>query len=142
MPPWQDDASIADDEFLWRRVLVDNSAHVEKDPVTGEPRPTSGAFRSSREITSVAIASLTTQERFLAQHSRHSAVKVTARAVRAAGCIIVRDRSPSEDESHAHIIGSRTDGTLTGGEAKRIAKNADWLVYRPLDSQPEQTRLR
>jgi hypothetical protein len=127
---WQNDASISDDEILWRRVLADDPAHVKKDPVTGEPRPNSGAFRSSKEITSVGIASLTTIDDFLASYPRHSIVGITARAVREAGCMLVRDRIENEGQEHIHIVASRADGILTGGEARKLADRAQWVLYR------------
>lgn len=130
MPEWRDDPTINDDEHLWRRVLVDDPFQVKKDPKTGQPRPSSAAFKSSTQLTSVAVASLTTPEEFLAGFSRHSLVEVNARAVRDAGCILVRDPEPG-NPAHAHIIGiTREDGRLTSSEARRIADKARWVVYK------------
>jgi len=137
--PWQDDASISPNEILWRRVLADDPAHVKVDPVTGEWRPNSGAFRSTTEIVSVAIASLTTIEKYLAAYPRHSLVGITAGAVREALCMIVRDRIEDEGEEHVHIVGVRDDGFLTGSETKRLSRKAEFvfctLVPRPRSSQ-------
>ena len=135
MPPWEDDASISDDEILWRRVLADDPAHVKIDPETGEWRPNSGAFRSTTEIISVAIASLTTIEGYLASYPRHSIVGITRGAVREAGCKIVQDRIANEGEEHVHIVGSRDDGFLTGSETKKLSRQARF-VYCALVARP------
>ena len=130
MPEWRDDPTIPGDERLWRRVLVDDPSHVKKDSSTGQAHVSSGAFKSHTELTSVAIASLTTREDFLSGFPRHSIVGVTARAIRDAGCIIARDPNP-EDRAHAHIIGTkREDGLLTSSEAKKIVNQATWVVYK------------
>ena len=130
MPQWHDDLTISDDEWLWRRVLVDDPSHVQRNPVTATPEISSGAFKSRTVLTSVAIASLTTPQDFVAGYPKHSFVAVTARTVRETGCIIVRDPKP-DDPAHANIIGTkRADGLLTGAEAKKIANHARWVLYR------------
>lgn len=136
--PWQDDASISPDEVLWRRVLADDPAHVKIDPATGEWRPNSGAFRSTAEIISVGIASLTTIEEYLASYPRHSIVGITAQAVREAGCMIVQDRIENEGEEHVHIVGERDDGFLTKSEAKKLSKKAEF-VYCALVARPQSS---
>jgi hypothetical protein len=134
VPEWRDDPTISEDERLWRRVLVDDPSHIKRDSVTGEARPSSGAFKSHTELTSVAIASLTTPEDFLAGFPRHSIVEVTARAVRETGCLIARDPTP-DDPAHAHIMSTkREDGHLTSSEARKIANQATWVVYREAEN--------
>ncbi|MBM2847028.1 MAG: hypothetical protein HW407_2340 [Bacteroidetes bacterium] len=130
MPEWRDDLTISNQERLWRRVPANDPDHVKKAPITGEPRLSSAAFKSRTVLISVAIASLTTPEDLLVGYPEHSIVEVTARVVREAGCIIVRDPKPG-DTAHAHIIGTkREDGHLTPSEVGNIANQATWVIYK------------
>jgi len=131
VPEWQDDVSVDDDTRLWRRILVDDPAQIKQDPNTGEPRPSSGAFRSTTELVSITIVSSTMNSSdYLAEFPKHSLVEITARAVRDADCIIVREPTP-EDPGHANIISNkREDGLLTPSQARKISRTARWVVYK------------
>jgi hypothetical protein len=134
MPERVDDPSIGDDEVLWRRINPD-WIQVEVD---GTVRPKSMAFvdRRSQEL-SVHIASIMADPN-LALHDRpdDSLAAIRAGHPRSLGYAIVRDPKP-DDPSHALICVSTAQGEtgkITQGDARKIAKQAVWVVLRAASS--------
>lgn len=129
MPESHNDPTISDSERLWRRI---HPVHIKME--SGEPRPSSAAFRSKTDRISVAIASLTTPETVLANYPRHSLAEFGVGFARSTGCGVVRNPLPS-DPAHALLNGTASRGHLTKSEARRIAGQARWVRLQ----QPQQS---
>ncbi len=123
MPDPLDDVTIGNDERLLHRVRPED---IVVDSETGQLRPSSAAFRSTSNIISVAIASLTTPERILADYPNYSLVDVDVGTVRSLGCRVVREPLPG-DPSHALLYGSGPDGRMKKSQAREIVKRCRWV---------------
>jgi hypothetical protein len=123
------DPTIPNDELLYHRVYPE-PLRIYIDPVSREPRPTSGDFHSKdHEPLSVDLASLTTPEESLSRAPGFYLSAVQAGDVRdpACGCGIVRDPEP-ENRAHALIYGRGKGGALTKGQREKVAKQARFIV--------------
>ena len=120
-----DDPTIDDNDRLFHRIGPDQ---VSKDASSGRYRPSSGAFRSTTNIVSVNLASLTSAESVLAKYPTQFLAEATAREVRSLGCKIVRDPEPPDNLSHALVYGNAPDGGLTKAQARGIAKCCRWVL--------------
>ena len=117
-----DDATIRDEDALWRRLLP-GWIHLS---ATGDVLISSVAFKDRRSgELSVHLAALADQRRVLAFRPGDGLAELLARIPRSVGCPIVRDPDP-DDPSHALICSSRTHGKLR--VAKEMAKSARLLV--------------
>jgi len=118
----EDDPSIPDSEQLFRRVITNADAIVPLGD--GRFRPSSAAFRDNEPL-SVDLSSLSTAEqtRDRERSRRFHVAAVSVAAVRAAGCVVRRDRLDN-NPAHALIYGHHASGGLTGGDAGKIAKQA------------------
>lgn len=120
---YADDATIADEEVLWRR-LIPEWVRAEGETV----RISEGAFRTHE--MSVHIASLTSAGQVLASYPGVRLARFTAGDVRATGCILFRAPT-EEDPSHAIVCrrDHRPDNPrrLTGSQAKGIANRCTVL---------------
>lgn len=128
MPPTNrvDDPTISNNERLWRRV---HPSQIKPDQETGNPIPSSAAFRPSDEM-SVHLASLTSPEAVLANYPQHGLAEFTAGVARSIGCILVRNPL-SDDPAHALVCGKNPTGHLSKSEAREIARQARWVIFRP-----------
>lgn len=118
---WADDQSIDNDAVLWRGATPNL---IELDPVSGKVIPREGAFRT--QVVSMNVASETTVAVMHAKCPTWRLWAVTAKQIRDAGCIIVRDPEP-DDQSHVNVLrGDRPGERLTGGMANRLRRNGYW----------------
>jgi hypothetical protein len=126
MPTRVDDPTIGDEEVLWRRIRPE---WVQREP-DGTSRPGSFAFmdRTPSAELSVHIASLTDQDCVLQGYPQDNLAAIKAGHPRSLGYAIVRDPTP-EDPSHALICPSPNKGN-----ARKIAKQASWVVLRDSSS--------
>lgn len=122
MPEPVDDLAIGDDERLFHRI---RPVDTYLEP-SGECRPTSGAFRYIKNVTSVDIASLTTPEQTLEDYPTFRLVEIEAGFLRSLGCRIVRDLQP-DNPAHALVYGSAPEGRLTKTQAREVAKKCKWV---------------
>lgn len=120
-PP--DDLSVRDDERLLHRICPSD---VFVNPDTGHTRPTSAAFRSTSNITSVAIASMVNGQELLKDYPDWKLVEIDVGTLRSLGCRIVRDPQPGY-ESHALVYGSAPNGRMTKSQAREIAERCRWV---------------
>ena len=121
-----DDQSISDTEFLWRRVLPGQEHYDEQ---LERFRPQSGAVFDADSELSVDIASLTTKENCLANApSKMYLAEISVEIVRRAGCRVIR--APLEgNPAHALVCGDHRNGGPTQGQARAIAKDAQFVVF-------------
>lgn len=126
-----DDKSISDAQLLWRRVLPNQ---VYDDQQLKRWRPESGALVDTNSQLSVDIASLTTKENCLATApSKMHLAEFSAGTVRRAGCGVIRDPLDG-NPAHALVCGSHRHGGPTGGQAKKMAKDAILIDF---ENSPE-----
>jgi hypothetical protein len=122
MPQRVDDPTIGDDEVLWRRIYPE-WIQQESD---GTARPKSFSFidRRSHEL-SVHIASVMVDPNLALQgRPDDSLAAIRAGHPRSLGYALVSDPKP-DDPSHALICPSPNQG-----DARKIAKQATWVVLR------------
>ena len=115
-----DDASILDQEELLRRLASDEQAFVVRDTVTGERRPSSGAFKPDADGVSVyqstLLAGAGLSPADVLTHPANLVVGFLAADARAIGLGVRPDRWPPEDHghprgvAHALLIGFETLG--------------------------------
>jgi hypothetical protein len=125
VPQRPDDPSISNDERLWRRV---HPSQFKPYSGTG-PSEISSAVFSTREEVSVAIASETTLEVFVANHLEYSVVEFTAGAARRIGCTVVRDPLPN-DQAHALVCGPRSNGQLNKTQQELLKQASRLILFR------------
>lgn len=126
MPEPQDDVSIRDEERLLRRI---RPGDIYFDTVSNQFRPQSNCFRSTTDIISVHIASLTSPEAVLSEYPAFSLIEITAGELRSFHCILVRD--PLEnDVAHALVFGEAPGGRMSKGQAKTIVKHCRWVCLK------------
>ena len=125
-----DDASIADDDEIWRRIPP---SQIIFDENLGRHRPTSNAFKSSSSghPLSVYVAKLVTEsgrtaESILEQWPEYSMAALSVGALRRRGLGIRVEIDPAypEEEAHAVVLGR------TRGPSKKLCKEATWVVLR------------
>lgn len=119
-----DDASIGDVAELWRGI---SPLWLETDPVTGEQRPMSAAFKTAN--MSVLIGAETNVAEILSKLPPGSRVaKFTAGEVRSLGCIVVRDGNPPNLPSHALVLHKDGYGKrITNSQGHKIRDLARWV---------------
>lgn len=125
MPQRPDDPSIDNNERLWRRV---HPTQINIDSGTGDPDVSSAVF-STREEVSVAIASETTLEIFVANNPEHSVVEFTVGSARSAGCTVVRDPL-ADDPAHALVCGPRSHGQLNKTQQELLKQASRLVLFR------------
>ncbi|SRR6266568_5334723 len=133
----EDDKSIADDQFLYRRIFPRPDALI---PVEGGYRPMSGALQDKDQATSVDLAAEChaedTRDRDTSQHWHVARIPVAA--VRAQqGCRVIR-RPKESNPAHAVIYGKGKNGYLTDGPASNIAKQSRIFLLNPLAPAPKK----
>lgn len=106
-----DDATITDDEELWRRI---HPRWIVFDDNTGGPRVSSAAFDDSRDgsPTSVLLAEIArltgrTESESLAGYEGYGLVSLTAGQARRCHQGVVRDPLP-EEPAHALVFGPKS----------------------------------
>lgn len=121
-PP--DDASIADDAILWRRVP---DRHFVPGP-DGRLRPSSAAFDDGGDGDSMS-AVLAEAERnpcpVLQGNDGWGLVAIEVRLIRELGWRVERDPVPDEP---AHVL---VHGDKTKGKMRRVAKECIWVIPPP-----------
>ena len=125
MPQRPDDSTISDDQRLWRRV---HPSQFKPRSGTG-PSEISSAVFSTREEVSVAIASETTLDLFVANHLEYGVIEFTAGAARRMGCTVVRDSLPN-DPAHALVCGPRSNGQLTKTQQELLKQASRLILFR------------
>ncbi len=117
-----DDATIAEDATLWRRVPPD---WVIFDPNLGRKRPTSQAFEDSRGSPMSAFLAQECAEtsNLLAGHPGFLVVSLTARMAREVGLKIVRDPLAAGPRGHVLVVGKKT-----GKIRDTLAKSCNWVT--------------
>ena len=122
----QDDASISDDETLYRRI---SELFVQFDENLARPRPSTQAFKQGGPdgLVSVYLCSETTPEAVMSEGPEKWLATIEVGALRSLGLGIVR--SPSDGgPGHCDITGRKTRGAL-----RRIAASALWVPgYAPI----------
>lgn len=118
---WVDDQSIDNETVLWRGVTPDL---IEVDPISGRVIPREGAFRT--QLVSMNITAATTVAAMQRKCPAWRLWAVSARQIRDAGCIIVREPQ-LDDPSHVNVLrGDRPGDRLSGGMANRLRRNGYW----------------
>lgn len=119
-----DDASIADAEPLWRRIL---RAWVCADQLGGS-RPMSIAFRDGRSgEVSVHRGNMTAPQAVLAGHPGDSIASVLAGECRGVGYVVASDPTPS-DPSHALLCCPPMSHSEKKKAERKLAEAAHWVV--------------
>src|SRR5437764_15371029 len=102
--PAADDPNIVDDEELLRRLAAGDEAFVVVDAVTGELRPSSGAFKPDEDGVSVYQSTLLADAGLSAAdvmtHPVILVVGFLAGDARAIGLGVRPDRWPPDDQGH------------------------------------------
>lgn len=110
---------------MWRRI-PNWPDFVVRDRGTGEPRPSSMAFKDDRDgdPTSVYLAdeALTT-DAVMAGHEGFGLAAITAEVVHACGLDVVRRAEPGFPY-HAVLVGPKTDSV-----ARKLARAATWVIH-------------
>jgi hypothetical protein len=124
--PYVDDATIADQELLLRRI---RPAWIIPDHNRGRWRPSKAAFQDSEDGSPMSIhlaavfqsAGLPLASA-LAGHEGYGLVSFTAGVVRSLGQIVVRDPQPS-DPAHGLVAGNKTES-----RRKRLMESSEWVI--------------
>lgn len=116
----EDDASIADETVLWRRVHPDQIVPGHNN----ETCPSSQAFQntSGTDRMSVNIAEETTIEDTLRGYEDHFIVAIEAGFVRGQNQGVIR-RPREDNPAHAEVTGNKTRGVR-----KRLSAASQWVV--------------
>ncbi len=127
MPQREDDPTILDDDFLWRRI-VNNPNMITRDS-DGKLRPSSAAFRDGHTgEVSVHLARLTTLEKVLLDKPEVGIVEINAGYPRTLEHKIVHDPNDT-DPSHTLICPPDKSPKQTKKDARLMAEHARWLLY-------------
>ena len=131
-----DDNSITNDQYLYRRIIPDPDALV---PVEGGFRPMSAALQEKDEPTSVDLAVLCRPEDTRDRDTSRPwhVARIPVAAVRAYGCRVVR-RPLTDNPAHAEIYGKGKNGYLTDGPARNIAKQSRIIPQNLLAPPPKR----
>lgn len=134
--PHVDDATIADEELLLRRV---RPAWIIADHNRGCWRPSKAAFQDSEDgspmsvhLTSVLLEAGLPSTSPLGGHEGYGLVSFTAGLVRTLGQIVVRDPQPN-DPAHGLVAGNKTEG-----RRKRIVEASVWVTPQDKPLPPEK----
>lgn len=122
MPPYEDDATLDNDEVLWRRVP---NQWVKFDDNLNYFRPSSQAFQDSRDGTPMSVfiaAECGGVEDALAEHDAFLLVSFSVGEVRELGLGVTRDPKPGAP-AHALVFGKKT-----GSVRSSLAKGCEWVV--------------
>ena len=117
----EDDASILDQDRLFRRVSV-NQVRWEN----GSPRPTSAVFKTTElsvNIESLLIAQSREPKDSLKNHPAEFLTAIVAGAVRCHGHPIVKDVDPPNDPAHGLVLGKKREGF-----ANAMVRTHQWIV--------------
>ncbi len=124
-----DDASIADDDQIWRRIAP---IQIIFDDNLGRFRPTSGAFRGNGRLFCVYVARLVEESGRSAESilderwPESSMATLAAVAFRARGLGIAAELDPDypDETAHAVVFGK------TRRPSRKLCKEAKWAVLR------------
>lgn len=140
-PVYQDNASIRDEERLFRRVHI---AQLVKDDDTGLARISSGVFKEkelSINIESVLEEAGFSAKACLQNRSAHKLISISAGNARGFGQAICHDPLPT-DLSHGLVYGSKNSRSIHDG----LRSAASWVIPtdppRYDDVQAEMLKLR
>lgn len=128
MPLRVSDESIADDELLWRRIC--DVPQWIKELEDGEIKPSSAAFLDNyTNEVSVNVASLTTQEDVMREHSDMGLVSIKAGLPRSLQHIVAA--TPEiEDISHRVICPPpEVKGNKRKSLARKMAEESKWILH-------------
>jgi hypothetical protein len=120
---YQDDASIQDDERLFRRVHI---TQLVRDDDTGLVRVSSGVFKDkelSINIESVLARTGSSAEACLQKYKAHKLVSITAENGRNFGQAICHDPL-TNDPSHGLVYGSKSARNIHDG----LRAVAVWVI--------------
>ena len=122
-PVFQDNASISDEERLFRRVHL---LLLVRDDDTESVRVSSGAFKDkelSVNIESTLAADGGSAETCLRNYKTHVLISITAGNARQLDQAVCRDPLP-EDHSHGLVYGSKSKS----GVSERLRTAAAWVI--------------
>jgi hypothetical protein len=122
-PDYQDDASIANDDRLYRRIHL---SQLVRDEDTGLARVSSGAFRDkdlSVNIESVLQNEGKSAPACLQNHLAHKLMSLTAVEARQHRQCVCRDPLP-HDLSHGLVFGSKSNRRILEG----LRDSAKWMI--------------
>lgn len=131
VPPkdYTDDASIEDDDALWRRIPP---VHQIPDENQGGMRPSSAAFEDHPSGTpmSIHVAKDAVSLGYgptdaLQGHSGFALVAFTAGTARDAGQGVAREPLPGEI-AHGVVFGKKTRGVK-----RRLSRGSEWVIAPP-----------
>jgi hypothetical protein len=120
---YQDDASIADEDRLFRRIHL---TQIVKDDDTGLARISSGAFRDkelSVNIESVLLNDGKEPRHCLRSYLIHKLASITAGGARQYQQVVCRDPLP-DDPSHGLVWGSKNSRRVHVG----LTDAATWVI--------------
>lgn len=118
----EDDPTIGDDEYVWRRVPRDSVKYE-----SGPPRASSGAFNDSSDGTpmSVDLALLAPSPEWSLGNCDGGLVRIKVGDLRAGGFGVTRH--PLEDNpAHCYVTGRKSTG-----KRQKIAKMSEWVINPP-----------
>jgi hypothetical protein len=127
-----DDGKIGPDDLLYRRIGPDKIVPSRDGQGI---RLSSAALKSSGGALSVYVASLVTIEKLWEQIGPFHIAEVSAKVVRSQNCRLQQESDDANNPAHAHIYGDGPDGSLSGGQASRIAATAR-IILNPKLPQP------
>lgn len=122
-PDYQDDASISDDERLFRRVHL---TQLVKDEDTGQTRVSSSVFRNEELSVNIESALATagmSVKASLQNYNAHKLISVTAGAARRFDQVVCRNPLP-ENPAHGLIYGSKKSRHIQNG----LRAAAQWVI--------------
>lgn len=134
--PFVDDATIADDEQLLRRIYPD---WIVPDYNKNCWRPTSAAFQDSRDKSPMSVHLTSELNRLglpitnvLAGHEGYGLVWFTAQLARSLALAIVRDPQGAADPAHALVAGKKTEAVR-----KKLEGGSQWAIPQDKPLPPE-----
>jgi hypothetical protein len=120
---YQDNASIRDEDRLFRRVHI---TQLVRDDDTGLTRVSSGVFKDrelSINVESVLQDAGLSAEACLQNHSAHKLVSIAAGGARTLGQAICHDPLPA-DLSHGLVYGAKNSRSIHDG----LRSAASWVI--------------
>jgi hypothetical protein len=134
--PYVDDATIADEDQLLRRV---RPAWIIPDHNRGRWRPSKADFQDSEDGSPMSIHLATVihaaglpLSSALAGHEGYGLVGFTAGLVCSLGQIVVRDPQPS-DPAHGLVVGNKTES-----RRKHLMEGSEWVIAQDRPLPPEK----
>ena len=116
---------ILPDDVLWHWVPQNQ---IQLDPLTGDHRPTSNAFRrGDKKPVSAELSKLTTLEETQRRSQGKPIVAITVQSLHEIGCGAKHDPLP-DNPAHTLIYGNHEEYGPSHSQSRKIASKAEFIT--------------